>query len=186
MKKNLLISYHPVTLSDSKVFKFEINQLLESLSKLNDTLQIFTMPNADPGHNLIFNKIDSYVQNNSNAYSFPSLGQLKYFSCLKFVDALIGNSSSGLLEAPSFNVGTINIGERQKRRLCARSVINVEANSELILKSIYKIYSNDFKKIMKQNTNPYGNGNSTEKIIEILNYISLNSLLKKSFFDIKS
>lgn len=185
LKKNLLISYHPVTLSDSKYSEFEINQLLESLSKLHDTLQIFTMPNADPGHNLIFQKIDSYIKNKSNAYSFPSLGQLKYFSCLKFVDALIGNSSSGLLEAPSFNVGTINIGERQKGRLRAKSVINVEANSELILKSIYKIYSNDFKKIMKQNTNPYGNGNSTEKIIEILDSISLSSLLKKSFFDIK-
>ena len=82
-------------------------------------------------------------------------------------------------------IGTINIGERQKGRLCARSVINVEANSELILKSIYKIYSNDFKKIMKQNTNPYENGNSTEKIIEILNNKGMiaNPITLKNYFE---
>ena len=184
MKKNLLITYHPLTLLDDKESKNEIQELLKALSELKDTLQIFTMPNADPGNDYIFKAINKYVKNNKFAFSFASLGQLKYYSCLKQMDALIGNSSSGILEAPSFNIGTINIGERQKGRLESKSVISIKANSKLILKSINKIYSKEFTEILKINKNPYGNGESSIKIVEIFKNINFDSLLKKNFHDI--
>ena len=90
------------------------NFFAPTLSKEKDTLQVFTMPNADPGNKRIFDIIDNYVKSNNNAISFNSLGYLRYLSCLQFVDAVVGNSSSGLLEAPTFKIGTINIGDRQK------------------------------------------------------------------------
>ena len=184
MKKNLLITYHPLTLLDDKESKNEIQELLKALSELKDTLQIFTMPNADPGNDYIFKAINKYVKNNKYAFSFASLGQLKYYSCLKQMDALIGNSSSGILEAPSFNIGTINIGDRQKGRLESKSVISIKANYKLILKSINKIYSKEFTEILKINKNPYGNGESSIKIVEIFKNINFDSLLKKNFYDI--
>ena len=98
MKKNLLITFHPVTLLEKKDSENEINQLLKSMSLLEETLQIFTMPNADPGNDYIFKAIETYVKNNKFAFLFSSLGQLKYYSCLKQVDALVGNSSSGILK----------------------------------------------------------------------------------------
>ena len=156
MKKNLLITFHPVTLLEKKDSENEINQLLKSMSLLEETLQIFTMPNADPGNDYIFKAIETYVKNNKFAFLFSSLGQLKYYSCLKQVDALVGNSSSGILEAPSFNIGSINIGDRQKGRLKARSVISVEADSELITKAIEQLYSKDFSEILKTNIIPMG------------------------------
>ena len=184
MKKNLLITFHPVTLLEKKDSENEINQLLKSMSLLEETLQIFTMPNADPGNDYIFKAIETYVKNNKFAFLFSSLGQLKYYSCLKQVDALVGNSSSGILEAPSFNIGSINIGDRQKGRLKAKSVISVEADSELITKAIEQLYSKDFSEILKTNINPYGNGDTSKKIIKIIKTINFQDILKKSFHDI--
>ena len=184
MKKNLLITFHPVTLLDKKDSENEINQLLKSMSLLEETLQIFTMPNADPGNDYIFRAIEKYVKNNKFAFLFSSLGQLKYYSCLKQVDALVGNSSSGILEAPSFNIGSINIGDRQKGRLKAKSVISVEADSELITKAIEQLYSKEFSEILKTNINPYGNGDTSKKIIKIIKTINFQDILKKSFHDI--
>tara|TARA_Y100001968_G_scaffold262691_1_gene251069 strand:- start:2856 stop:4049 length:1194 start_codon:yes stop_codon:yes gene_type:complete len=184
MKRNLLITYHPVTLLPENESENEIRELIKALSQLKDTLQIFTMPNADPGNNSMFRIINSYIKHNDCAVSFKSLGQLRYFSCLNQVDAVVGNSSSGLLEAPSFNIGTINIGDRQKGRLLAKSIINVRPDSELILKSIYKLYTSEFSQILKSNSNPNGDGNASEIIVSILNNIRIDTLLKKKFFDI--
>ena len=184
LKKNLLITYHPLTLANREKTKNEIDQLLDALSRLQDTLQIFTMPNADPGNDYIFEAINNYVKDNKLAFVFSSLGQLKYYSCLRYVDALVGNSSSGILEAPSFNIGSINIGDRQKGRLEAKSVISTEANMKSIIKSINKIYSSEFSKTLKMNKSPYGNGDSSNKIFEILRNIDFENLLQKSFNDI--
>lgn len=184
MKKNLIITYHPLTLADKEDSIKEITELLKALSLLEDTLQIFTMPNADPGNDFIFKVIKKYVKNNKFAYSFSSLGQLNYYSCLRQIDALVGNSSSGILEAPSFNIGTINIGDRQKGRLEAKSVISIEANAKLIKRSIDKLYSKEFSKILKNNLNPYGNGQSSKKIIQIIKNINFDNVLKKNFYDI--
>ena len=113
------------------------------------------------------------------------MGQLNYLSCLAQVDAVVGNSSSGIIEAPSFNIGTINIGDRQKGRLRANSVIDVEGNEEMIIKSLNKIYSTDFKESLKFNKNPYGAGNASHQILSILQSYNLNNILKKSFQDIE-
>ena len=126
--------------------EYEIKQILDSLDNFNDALQIFTMPNADPGNKKIFTMIENYAKSRDNVYIFESLGQLRYLSCLKQVDAVVGNSSSGLLEVPSFKKATINIGDRQKGRLFAKSVINCSNNSFDIQRSIRKIYTEKFKK----------------------------------------
>ncbi len=184
MRKNFLITYHPPTLSSKYQAQKEISELIKALSSFKETLQIFTMPNADPGNKFITDIITKYIRNNKNAFYFKSLGQVRYFSCLSNVDALIGNSSSGLLEAPSFNIATINIGNRQKGRLTSESILNVPASSDLILNRINHIYTKGFKKVLTASKNPYGNGGASSKITSILQKVEVKSLLKKSFFDI--
>lgn len=119
----LLVTYHPVTLSRQES-SADLKTLLKALSYFTGCKIIFTMPNADTNGLKIAKKIKTYVNNDKNAYFISSLGQKKYFSCLNYFDALIGNSSSGLLEAPSFKIPAINIGSRQKGRLKADSVID--------------------------------------------------------------
>ena len=184
LEKNLLITYHPVTLSKVETSKNELKELIKALSSLENTLQIFTMPNADPGNKVIFKIIKSYVKTNKNAFYFNSLGQLKYLSCLAQVDGVIGNSSSGLSEAPTFKIPTINIGDRQKGRLMSKSVINCEGNSNDITKALNKIYKLSFKQILKNSKNPYGDGGASKKIIKILQKINYEDILRKKFFDL--
>ena len=128
--------------------------------------------------------IEEFVSNNSNSYMFKSLGQLRYYSCLANVDGVIGNSSSGLLEAPSFKVGTINIGDRQKGRVKAKSVIDCYANSEQIKLAINYLYSKEFIKILRTVQNPYGKGGASKKIVKELVNFPLDGIIKKSFQDI--
>tara|TARA_B100001248_G_scaffold262588_1_gene259700 strand:+ start:5176 stop:6357 length:1182 start_codon:yes stop_codon:yes gene_type:complete len=183
-KKNLLVTYHPETL-DNKLSKKGIKELLKSLNKLKETSLIFTLPNADPNNSYIAKRISNFVKRNPNAYLFNSLGQLNYFSLIKFCDGVIGNSSSGLLEVPSFKKATINIGNRQKGRLKAKSVINCESIEENITKSINEIYSKRFQKILKNVKNPYGEKGASEKIKRIIKKNDLKNLIKKSFYDLK-
>jgi len=128
--------------------------------------------------------IDEYSSKNNNAIAFKSMGQLNYLSALQFVDGVVGNSSSGLLEAPSFNIGTINIGDRQKGRIKAESVINCLPNKDSIDSALIKLYSDDFKKIINISKNPYGDGGASQRIIKIIKKTDLNNILKKTFFDI--
>ena len=182
--KNLLITYHPLTIPLQEDSGYEIKQILDSLDNFNDALQIFTMPNADPGNMKIFTMIENYANSRDNVYIFESLGQLRYLSCLKQVDAVIGNSSSGLLEVPSFKKATINIGDRQKGRLFAKSVINCSNNSFDIQRSIRKIYTEKFKKDLNETLNPYGTGGASKDIRLILESIKLGDLKRKPFFDL--
>ena len=130
--------------------------------------------------------IDEYVAKNSyKSVGFTSLGQLRYLSALQFVDAMVGNSSSGLAEAPSFKVGTINIGDRQKGRIKAQSVIDCEPYKGAIIVSFQKLYSQEFQKLLLSVQNPYGVGYASQRIIEEIKKIDLYNILKKSFFDIK-
>ena len=184
LKKNILITYHPLTLASKEEKEYEFLELIKALSRLEDTLQIFTMPNADPGNFRIREIINSYLDKNELAIAYTSLGQMRYFSFLSNVDAVVGNSSSGILEAPSFNIATINIGNRQKGRLMAKSVINVPGDAESILRSISMIYTNEFHQLLKENYNPYGEGDAVVKILSILNSLDIKSLLMKKFFDI--
>ncbi len=184
LEKNLLITYHPLTLGKLETSKNELKELIKSLSSLENTLQIFTMPNADPGNKIIFEIIEEYVEKNNNAICFKSLGQLKYLSCLAQVDAVIGNSSSGLSEAPTFKIATINIGDRQKGSLMSESVINCDAVSDEIIKGLNKIYHPSFRKILKNAKNPNGEGGASQKIIEILKNIKYEDILRKKFYNI--
>ena len=159
-EKNLLVTFHPVTL-EQNTSKAQIEQIIKAIEK--------------------------FCKFNRNSICFKSLGQLKYLSCLKFVDGVIGNSSSGLIEVPSFFKGTINIGDRQKGRLKASSVIDCKPNEKDIIKSIVKLYSKEFQYSLKETINPYGNGSASNKILEIIKKIAIDkdfkTILKKKFYD---
>ena len=183
-EKNLLITYHPVTLEKETSQKY-FQALLDVLDTLNDTYLIFTMPNADSDSRIIKQMIDRFVSKNKNrSISFTSLGHRNYISIMQYVDGVVGNSSSGLLEAPTFKIGTINIGDRQSGRLKAESIIDWDPNKESINNAISKLYSQKFKNVIKKTSNPYGKGNASEKIIKTLLNLKLPKELKKKFHDI--
>jgi GDP/UDP-N,N'-diacetylbacillosamine 2-epimerase (hydrolysing) len=182
-KKNLLITFHPATLDESTATS-QMRELLSALSDLKDTTLIFTMPNADTGGLAIMKIINNFVAENPNAHAFTSLGQLKYLSCILQVDGVVGNSSSGLTEVPSFKKGTINIGDRQKGRLQAQSIINCEPKMQSIVDAIDRLYSEEFKNNLMSTVNPYGQGGASDKIIETISKISLSGIVKKTFYDL--
>ena len=158
--------------------------LLDVLHKLDDTYLIFTMPNADSDGRIIKKMINEFVSSNNKRYiAFTSLGHLNFLSTLQFVDGIVGNSSSGLTEAPTFKVGTVNIGHRQKGRLKADSVIDCDPEKMSITAAIEKLYSKDFQAKLKTVKNPYGNGEGSNRIIEILKNEELPKEIKKQFYD---
>jgi GDP/UDP-N,N'-diacetylbacillosamine 2-epimerase (hydrolysing) len=183
-KKNILITFHPVTLEKSTA-KIQFQKLLESISELKDTNVIFTKANSDPDGRVINSMIDSYVSTYNNTISFTSMGQLNYLSALQFMDAIVGNSSSGLLEAPSFKIATVNIGDRQKGRIKADSVISCMPEKNSIDSALKELYSEDFQNVVNNVENPYGGGGASEKIVSIIKSIDLDNILKKSFYDLK-
>lgn len=184
-KKNILVTFHPVTL-ESSTAKEQFQELLNAIDELDETNIIFTKANSDTDGRIINSMIDEYVaQNAHKSIGFTSLGQLRYLSALQFVDAVIGNSSSGLAEAPSFKIGTINIGDRQKGRIKADSIIDCEPNKNSIQQGFVKLYSKEFQKVAKDTINPYGNSCTSRKIVEILKTVDLENILKKSFYDLK-
>ena len=182
-ERNLLITYHPVTHHLSNTEQ-EITELLIALDELKNTTLIFTYPNADPQGRLVVELIKRYVDKNSHAYLVSSLGSERYLSCVLHCDGVIGNSSSGLLEAPSLRRGTINIGTRQEGRLQAKSVINCEANRSSIDKAIKKLYTPRFKHLLENTVNPYGTGGAYLKILKDIKEIDLKGVTKKIFFDV--
>jgi GDP/UDP-N,N'-diacetylbacillosamine 2-epimerase (hydrolysing) len=184
-KINFLVTFHPVTL-DNLSAEEQFKQLLIALDIFKDTNIIFTKPNSDTDGRVIIQLIDEYVKNNSHkAISFTSLGQLRYLSAIQFVDVVIGNSSSGLIEVPSFKKATINIGDRQQGRVKATSVIDCGTNSSDIKKAITKALSIEFKEKLNSSINPYGNKNSSFEIAKVLKSINLNGIVKKRFYNIK-
>ncbi|MCG9875844.1 MAG: UDP-N-acetylglucosamine 2-epimerase [Leptospiraceae bacterium] len=181
-KKNILVTYHPETLSlDSNEKDFL--EIIHALETLTDTTVIFTLPNADAGNKLIINMIRSFEARFNFVKSFTSLGQQNFFSCLQYIDIILGNSSSGILEAPSFRKATINVGDRQKGRLRSMSVIDVKANKYDILEAIEKSYTDEFNTILKGCINPYGNGDASSTIVSTLATFPLETLNRKYFFD---
>jgi GDP/UDP-N,N'-diacetylbacillosamine 2-epimerase (hydrolysing) len=129
--------------------------------------------------------IDEFVSvHKERSISFTSMGHLNYLSTLQFVDGVVGNSSSGLMEAPTFKIGTINIGDRQNGRLKVKSVIDCEPTKESIKESINTLYSKDFQNILPSVDNPYGKGNATEKIIAVLRDDPIPKELKKEFYNL--
>jgi GDP/UDP-N,N'-diacetylbacillosamine 2-epimerase (hydrolysing) len=182
-EKSLLITFHPVTL-DEISSEFQLRELLSVLSELDNTTLIFTMPNADTGGRALIRILEEYCDKNSNAYLFSSLGQLMYLSCVALVDGVIGNSSSGISEVPSFKKPTINIGDRQKGRLLALSIINCEPNRESIRSSLMEMYSSEFQSKLPETVNPYGEGGATERIFSVIREVDLEGISKKVFWDL--
>ena len=174
--KNLMITFHPSTLEDESS-EDQINSLLNALNEFPDIGLILTYPNSDSDGREIIRLIQEFVKNNS----FKSLGQLRYFSALQFVDAVVGNSSSGVIEVPSFNIPTLNIGNRQFGRIAASSVINCSTKAIDIKSKIDFILKNSSSK--KVVVNPYQKIGTTENIIKelklYLNDTKSNKLIKK-------
>lgn len=181
--KNLLITYHPETLDPENSLN-HFHQLLKAIDSLEDCLSIFTLPNADAGHKQLIQLLEEYVNGHPHtAVLFPSLGQLRYLSVMKQVDAVVGNSSSGIIEAPSMKIGTINIGDRQNGRLCAESVIHAEPDRQSILEALKKLFSPRFQNKLKQVKNPYGNGGAAKKIVNFLKNVTFENIKPKEFYD---
>ena len=135
---------------------------------------------------MIFDMINSFVKiNPNNAVSFVSVGQKNYLSLMKQVDLVIGNSSSGIIEAPFFKIPTINLGDRQKGRIQGQTVINSILESNSIIKSINVGLSDKFKNRIKNSLNPYGNENASKKILDVLGKVDLKKLINKKFYDLK-
>lgn len=182
--RNLLVTFHPVTLEQGTAAT-QMAELLAALETLEDTRLIFTMPNADTESRVLFEMINAFVCSHAQtAKAFTSLGQLRYLSCIRHVDGVVGNSSSGLTEVPSFKKGTINIGDRQWGRLKAQSVIDCLPAKADIQYAIQRLYSDEFQAILTGVINPYGQGGASERIVEALVQCEPSTFLKKSFHDV--
>ncbi|MBL09646.1 MAG: UDP-N-acetylglucosamine 2-epimerase (hydrolyzing) [Acidiferrobacteraceae bacterium] len=184
-RKNLLVTFHASTLEKEHPAQ-QFQSLYDALEEYGDANIIFTKTNADTYGRAINRMIDEFVENNKKrSVAHTSLGQIGYLSALKYVDAVVGNSSSGLLEAPSFGIGTINIGDRQKGRIKAASVIDCMPMRENILDALHKIYSQSFQKKLLSVSNPYGEGGASLKIVEKLKKLDINNIdVQKTFFDL--
>mgnify|MGYP000078838687 CR=1 FL=1 len=184
-KRNLLVTFHPVTLEDA-TSELHFTHLLNSLSKLECTNIVFTKANADTCSRVINRLIDDYVKEYpETAIAFDSLGQLRYLSAMQYVDGVVGNSSSGLLEAPSFKIGTINIGDRQKGRIKASSVIDCLPEEESITQALEKLLSQQFTQSVQYTISPFGEGVVSEKIVEIIEKVCLERIIMKKFYNIR-
>jgi GDP/UDP-N,N'-diacetylbacillosamine 2-epimerase (hydrolysing) len=181
--KNLLITFHPATL-ESETSATAMLELLTALDSLADTHLIFTMPNGDTEGRALAAMVREFVAGHPNAHVHDSLGDLRYLSCMRHVDGVVGNSSSGLIEAPRLRKGTVNIGDRQRGRLRAASVIDCSADRRSIAAAIAHLYSPEFQASLAAVVNPYGDGHAAQKIAQILRQYPLESLLKKAFYDI--
>jgi GDP/UDP-N,N'-diacetylbacillosamine 2-epimerase (hydrolysing) len=146
---------------------------------------IFTGPGADAENIAIKRIIKKFIDKADNAYYFNSLGQKNYLSILKLVDCMIGNSSSGLSEMPTFRKASINLGIRQKGRIKSQSVIDSKIKTIDIIKSIKKVYSEKFVEILKASKNPYGSPGASKKIVNIIKKQNFKNILEKKFYDVK-
>jgi GDP/UDP-N,N'-diacetylbacillosamine 2-epimerase (hydrolysing) len=183
-KRNLLITFHPVTLEKATAAE-QMSELLAALGDLADTHLIFTLPNADTDGRILIKMVEQFVASHPNSRAYQSLGQLRYLSCIAQVDGVVGNSSSGLVEVPSFKKGTIDIGDRQRGRLKAASVIEAAPTRGSIAAALKKLYSDDFQGSLNKVTNPYGEGGASEKVVASIKSTSLVDILKKRFYDIR-
>ena len=180
--RNLLVTFHPVTLEPDSGVE-QLRELLDALESFPDIGLIFTKPNADTGGQMMSGLIEEFVISRANAVSFASLGAVRYLSTVACVDGVIGNSSSGLLEAPSFMVGTVNIGGRQQGRIQAKSVISCEPTRIKIKSAITKLLSDDFQSNIKNTISPFRKDKACEKIVDVIDSMSKENLLIKVFYD---
>jgi len=184
-QKYLMVTHHPVTLSPSSA-PLELLNLLSVLDEYPEYQLIITYPNADTkGKELIDILNQYYMKNKNRIFLSRSLGRFKYLSCLKYCEFVIGNSSSGIIEAPSLSIPTVNIGERQKGRITGDTVISCGVTREAIRNAINDAVSEKFSKQIKSAKNPYGNGDASKKIVEKLITFPLENIIFKKFFDLE-
>ena len=185
-KPYLSVTFHPVTLELEEVEK-QMLEVLGALEAFPSMKFIFTKANADAGGKIINILIDKYVASHANCVAFTSLGSKRYLSLLKYSNGILGNSSSGIVEAPSFGIPTINIGNRQKGRLQAESILNCEPKKEQIIKAIARSQSKEFIEQSKNVRNPYGTGDTSRQIVQVITeYLCQNKIyLEKEFYDIR-
>ena len=180
----LLVTYHPVTLGAHSA-EHDIKEFLAALEEHKDLRIVFTMPNSDTGAQAIVDAINAFVANNRDrAVSYKSLGVKRYLSVMKYVGAVVGNSSSGLVEVPSFGIPTLNIGDRQKGRIAADSVCNCDTDKGSILQGLDTIMSPVFKQKAAATHNPYDKEGTAQAIFNVLSTYPLNQLKQKHFYDI--
>ena len=178
-KPYLLVTYHPVTLASEPATE-SFNNLLKVMDEFRDYQVILTYPNADDGGREIIPLLEAYASNNSGrVLAIPSLGQLRYLSAVKYASAVVGNSSSGIIEVPSFKVPTINIGERQRGRMAASSVVNSDATIDGITAALKEALGKNLSGVI----NPYGKGNASESILTQIKATDLSAI--KVFYDLK-
>jgi UDP-hydrolysing UDP-N-acetyl-D-glucosamine 2-epimerase len=181
LKYTYLVTFHPETLAESPV-ELQFQELLNAVDKQEDSFFIFTKANADTNGRVINKMIDAYGSKNpEKAVAYISMGQLRYLSAMKYCTAVVGNSSSGIIEAPSFNKPAINIGDRQKGRIQGANTFNVVASSVIIENAFNEITT----LLIKENSvNPYGSGNTSNKIMDIIKNINFKDLVHKSFYNL--
>lgn len=180
-----VLTFHPVTLETNSAEK-QMRELLSALDDIKDMQFIVTRANADTEGRVINAMLEEYAAKNSNIHVYSSLGMRRYLSAVKYAKLVIGNSSSGLIEAPAFKVPTINIGDRQKGRIRAESVIDCEPECEKIISAIKEALSEGFRAGLREMENPYGDGRTSERIVEAIKKRLGNGErnLKKKFYDI--
>jgi len=181
--ESLLVTYHPETIEGLDP-SAQLTELLAALDMRPQTHLLFTLPNADTGGRTLIAQIKDYVASRDNAVAHSSLGQHRFLSALGYVDGVVGNSSSGLLEAPSFGIGTVDIGERQAGRLTAASVVRCDPERTAIAAQISRILSPEFRSGLEHVANPYGSGGAADAIFAVLRDCPLDNLLRKRFHDI--
>lgn len=181
----ILVTYHPVTLGN-RTAKEDIDDFIAALDEKKDLRIIFTMPNSDTGGQAIVEAINAFVdKNHQRAKAFKSLGVLRYLSVMQQVAAVVGNSSSGLVEVPSFKIPTLNIGDRQKGRMAADSVFNCKTDKQSVLKGLDIVLSEEFRQKAAAIHNPYDKEGTAQAMFNVIRTYPLDSLNQKHFYDIK-
>ena len=176
-RNTILVTYHPVTLGKSSA-EADIKDFIEALEEFPDIKVIFTMPNSDTGASAIVEAIEGFVNRNSNrAKAFKSLGVKRYLSVMSQVGAVVGNSSSGIVETPSFGIPTLNIGDRQKGRLQADSIVNCETDKNSVVEGLKSVLSSEMQKKAKGTINPYELPNSAQRIFDVISTYPLENCM---------
>lgn len=184
--KFLLVTFHPTTMENGSA-EDQCEALLNALSEINADYQLlFTLPNSDTNGRIITAKVKEYVAKHpKTAFAITSLGKKRYYSALKYATAVIGNSSSGLIEAPIFNIPTLNIGNRQEGRTRCESIVDVPATYETIKEGLHKAISNEYKEIAAKVNSPYEKAGSVELVFNTIKSYPLDGITKKEFYDLK-
>lgn len=183
-ENTIQVTYHPVTLG-TRTIEDEIVDFLKAMDNFPQLRILFTMPNSDQGGDIIRKHIEEYcVANSTRCKAFTSLGMKRYISVIQYVRAVVGNSSSGLIEVPSAHVPTLNIGDRQKRRTRGESVYDCGSSCQEIVEGMNIILSDEFRNKARTAENPYEKEGTAEKIYKVISTVPLYKLIHKSFYDL--